>query len=107
MSTQLEQLKNAAIQSRRVPLGADQRLMVLQKLQGRLEIDQLFEVFIRELKKQIDITRLIWDHEDISHIVRRGGTAEYRQTFSIKFAQTPSVCCSTAHHTNWMMTRSV
>ncbi|MDD1795262.1 GGDEF domain-containing protein [Enterovibrio makurazakiensis] len=89
MSTQLEQLKKAAIQSRRVPLGADQRLMVLQKLQGRLEIDQLFEVFTRELEKQIDINRLIWEHNDISHIVRRGGTPGFRQTFSLKYAQSP------------------
>ncbi|WP_028024326.1 GGDEF domain-containing protein [Enterovibrio calviensis] len=89
MSTQLEQLKKAAIQSRRVPLGADQRLMVLQKLQGRLEIDQLFEVFTRELEKQIDINRLIWEHNDISHIVRRGGTSGFRQTFSVKYAQSP------------------
>ncbi|OEE68275.1 diguanylate cyclase [Enterovibrio norvegicus FF-33] len=89
MSTQLEQLKKAAIQSRRVPLGADQRLMVLQKLQGRLEIDKLFEVFTRELEKQIDINRLIWEHDDISHIVRRGGSSDFRQTFSIKFAQSP------------------
>lgn len=85
-STQLEQIKKTAIQSRRVPLGADQRLMVLQKLQGRLEIDPLFEVFTRELEKQIDITRLIWEHDEISHIVRRGGTSDYRQTFSLKFA---------------------
>ncbi|WP_407331173.1 GGDEF domain-containing protein [Enterovibrio sp. 27052020O] len=89
MSTQLEQLKKAAIQSRRVPLGADQRLMVLQKLQGRLEIEKLFEVFTRELEKQIDIHRLIWEHDDISHIVRRGGSSDHRQTFSIKFAQSP------------------
>lgn len=88
MSTQLEQLKRAAIQSRRVPLGADQRLMVLQKLQGRLEIDQLFEVFTRELEKQIDISRLIWEHDEISHIVRRGGGTDHRQTFALKFAQT-------------------
>lgn len=88
MSTQLEQIKKAAIQTRRVPLGADQRLMVLQKLQGRLDIDPLFEVFTRELEKQIDITRLIWEHQEISHIVRRGGASDYRQTFSLKFANT-------------------
>ncbi|MBE1277310.1 GGDEF domain-containing protein [Enterovibrio baiacu] len=90
MSTrQLEQLKQTAIQSRRVPLAADQRLIVLQKLQGRLEIDSLFEVFCRELEKQIDISRLIWEHNEISHIVRRGGSTDNRQTFSIKFAQSP------------------
>lgn len=88
MSTQLEQIKKAALQTRRVPLGADQRLMVLQKLQGRLDIDPLFEVFTRELEKQIDITRLIWEHQEISHIVRRGGASDYRQTFSLKFANT-------------------
>lgn len=89
MSTQLEQIKKAAIQTRRVPLGADQRLMVMQKLQGQLDIAPLFDAFTQELEKQIDITRLIWEHREISHIVRRGGSSDYRQTFSLKFTNTP------------------
>ncbi len=83
----LEKLKSEAMMQRRPPLSADQRLIILQKLQGQLEIDLLFKTFVKAIKKHIDISRLIWEHEGISHIVRQEGSSESRQTFTLKFAQ--------------------
>ncbi|WP_087022952.1 GGDEF domain-containing protein [Thaumasiovibrio subtropicus] len=68
-------------------LESDQRLLVLQKLQGKLDLSLLMETFIREVEKQIDISRLIWDFEDTCSIIRRGQPSEYRHTFTLKYAQ--------------------
>ncbi len=87
MRRQFEQLQSDTIMQRRIPLSADQRLIILQKLQGQLEIDSLFKTFVKAIKKHIDISRLIWEHEGISHIVRQEGSSEFRQTFTLKFAQ--------------------
>lgn len=67
------------------PLGADQRLLMLQKLQGKLDLGLLFETFTREIEKQIDINRLIWDREDACTLIRRGKSTEFRQTFVLRF----------------------
>ncbi len=72
-----------------IPLGADQRLLILQKLQGKLEIEVLLEVYTKELEKHIDISRLIWEYNDTCSIVRRGISASCRQTFAVKFGDTP------------------
>ncbi len=68
-------------------LEADQRLLVLQKLQGKFDISLLMETFTREVEKQIDIGRLIWDFENTSSIIRRGEASEFRHTFTLKYAQ--------------------
>lgn len=67
------------------PLGADQRLLILQKLQGKLELGILFEIFTREIEKQIDVSRLIWDLDDTSTLIRRGKSTEFNQTFVLRF----------------------
>lgn len=67
------------------PLGADQRLLMLQKLQGKLDLGLLFEIFTREIEKQIDISRLIWDFDDTCTLIRRGKSTEFRQTFVLRF----------------------
>ncbi|MGF1684296.1 GGDEF domain-containing protein [Photobacterium minamisatsumaniensis] len=71
---------------RKKPLGADQRLLILQKLQGKLDLTVLFEIFAREVEKQIDISRLIWEFDDTTTPVRRGSATEYRQTFILRFS---------------------
>ncbi|PSW12634.1 GGDEF domain-containing protein [Photobacterium sanctipauli] len=68
------------------PLGADQRLLILQKLQGKLDLSVLFEVFTREVEKQIDISRLVWEVEDTATLIRRGSATENRQTFILRFS---------------------
>ncbi|KLV08520.1 diguanylate cyclase [Photobacterium aquae] len=67
------------------PLGADQRLLILQKLQGKLDLPILFEIFAREIEKQIDITRLIWEFDGTSTQIRGGDASEHRQTFLLRF----------------------
>ncbi|MGF1871349.1 GGDEF domain-containing protein [Photobacterium indicum] len=69
------------------PLGADQRLLILQKLQGKIELGILFEIFTREIEKQIDISRLIWDLDDTSTLIRRGKATEFNQTFVLRFGE--------------------
>ena len=69
------------------PLGADQRLLFLQKLQGKLELGLLFEVFTREVEKQIDISRLVWELDATSTLIRRGKSSQYRQTFLLRFGE--------------------
>ncbi|MPS32118.1 MULTISPECIES: GGDEF domain-containing protein [Salinivibrio] len=88
-ASHIKQYTNSDRAPRIVPLGADQRLLLLQKLQGHLDIKVLFEVYARELEKQIDIGRIIWEHDDISNIIRRGAQHTFRQTFSIKFNKQP------------------
>ena len=66
-------------------LSAKLRLITLQKLHAHLELDSLFKMFTQELEKQIDITRLIWEDKDISHIVKRGDASIYRQTFHLTY----------------------
>ncbi|MDO6544843.1 GGDEF domain-containing protein [Photobacterium sanguinicancri] len=72
---------------RRKPLGADVRLLILQKLQGKLDLALLFEIFTREMEKQIDIHRLIWELEGTATLIRRGKATEYRQTFVLRFGE--------------------
>ncbi|MGF1726014.1 GGDEF domain-containing protein [Photobacterium nomapromontoriensis] len=67
------------------PLGADQRLLILKKLQGKLELNVLFEVFSREIEKQIDVSRLVWELDDTAMLVRRGPATDYRQSFLLRF----------------------
>nr|WP_086939053.1 GGDEF domain-containing protein [Thaumasiovibrio occultus] len=66
-------------------ITAEQRLNVLEKLQGKLDVNLLLDVFIRELEKQIDINRLVWDFDDTCSIVRRGSASEFRQTFALRY----------------------
>lgn len=89
MQQHIKQFTYSENAPRKIPLGADQRLLLLQKLQGLLDIKSLFDVYSRELEKQIDVTRVIWEHEDISNIIRRGDHSEYRQTFALKFNGKP------------------
>lgn len=86
MNTQFNPLKKVTPSFKSPPLGAQKRLHILQRFQGQLEMGSLFEIFTQELEKQIDITRLIWDHEGVSHIIRHGEPSAYRQTFSLTFA---------------------
>lgn len=88
-ASHLKQFTHSGIAPRKVPLGADQRLLLLQKLQGHLDIKVLFEVYAREVEKQIDIGRIIWEHDEISNIIRRGEQHTFRQTFAIKFNKQP------------------
>lgn len=69
------------------PLGADQRLLILQKLQGKLDLGLLFEVFTREVEKQIDISRLVWELDATSTLIRRGKSTQYRQAFLLRFGE--------------------
>lgn len=69
------------------PLGADQRLLILQKLQGKLDLGLLFEIFTREIEKQIDISRLIWELDSTSTLIRRGKSTEYKQSFILRFGE--------------------
>ncbi|MGF1687982.1 GGDEF domain-containing protein [Photobacterium japonica] len=69
------------------PLGADQRLLILQRLQGKLDLHLLFEVLAREIEKQIDLNRLIWEQDETATLVRRGPATEYRQAFLLRFNQ--------------------
>ena len=87
MHQHLRAQKNQAIIQHRLPLSAEQRLMVLQKLQGQLDLSLLFETFLNAIRKHIDVERLVWEHEDISHIMKQNAQGHYRQTFTIKFAQ--------------------
>lgn len=89
MSWQLEQLKNEAISAHRLLLAADRQLMILQKLQGHLEIATLLEAFTQQLEKQIDITQLVWEYQDMSHIIKRKRSSLYQQTFLLKLANSP------------------
>lgn len=72
--------------SGRFPLAIEQRLSVLQQLQGHLKIEALLNVFSIALEKQIDITRLIWDINGVSHIVRSGNAGAFHHTFTLKHA---------------------
>lgn len=67
------------------PLGADQRLLILQKFQGKLELGLIFEIFAREVEKQIDISRLVWSFEETTTLIRRGQATPNRQTFVLRF----------------------
>lgn len=67
------------------PLGADQRLLILQKFQGKLELGFIFEIFAREVEKQIDISRLVWSFEETTTLIRRGQATPHRQTFVLRF----------------------
>ncbi|MDO6500389.1 GGDEF domain-containing protein [Photobacterium sanguinicancri] len=78
---------DASQKPRRKPLGADVRLLILQKLQGKLDLALLFEIFTREMEKQIDIHRLIWELEGTATLIRRGKATEYRQTFVLRFGE--------------------
>ncbi|KLV11701.1 MULTISPECIES: GGDEF domain-containing protein [Photobacterium] len=69
------------------PLGADQRLLILQKLQGKLDLALLFEIFTREVEKQIDISRLVWECDNTTLPIRRGPATEHRKTFLLRFSQ--------------------
>ena len=69
------------------PLGADQRLLLLQKLQGKLDINLLFDIFTKEVEKQIDISRLIWNSDNTTTLVRQGANSQFRQTFILRFNQ--------------------
>ena len=69
------------------PLGADQRLLILQKLQGKLDLHLLFEILAREIEKQIDICRLIWEQDETATLVRRGTASDYRQAFLLRYNQ--------------------
>jgi len=69
------------------PLGADQRLLILQKLQGKLDLGLLFEIFAREVEKQIDVSRLVWDLDETSTLIRRGQATQYRQGFILRFGE--------------------
>ncbi|ELR63614.1 diguanylate cyclase (GGDEF domain) with PAS/PAC sensor [Photobacterium marinum] len=69
------------------PLGADQRLLFLQKFQGKLDLGLLFEIFAREVEKQIDIIRLVWDLEETSTLIRRGKATDYRQAFILRLGE--------------------
>lgn len=85
MSTQFQARQKETLPLRRLSFAAEQRLQILQKLQGLLDMEILFESFTQELEKQVDVTRLIWSYEGISHIIRRGEQGPFRQTFSLKF----------------------
>ncbi|MGF1693474.1 GGDEF domain-containing protein [Photobacterium kagoshimensis] len=78
---------DASQKPRRKPLGADVRLLILQKLQGKLDLSLLFEIFTREMEKQIDIHRLIWELEGTATLIRRGKATEFRQTFVLRFGE--------------------
>ncbi|OAN13984.1 diguanylate cyclase [Photobacterium jeanii] len=72
---------------RRKPLGADVRLLILQKMQGKLDLSLLFEIFAREIEKQIDVYRLVWELEGTTTLIRRGKATEHRQTFVLRFGE--------------------
>ncbi|UXI01858.1 GGDEF domain-containing protein [Photobacterium sp. TY1-4] len=67
------------------PLGADQRLLILQKFQGKLELGLIFEIFAREVEKQIDVSRMVWAYEETTSLIRRGQATPHRQTFVLRF----------------------
>ncbi|MEJ2766662.1 GGDEF domain-containing protein [Photobacterium sp. MCCC 1A19761] len=67
------------------PLGADQRLLILQKFQGKLDLGLIFEIFAREVEKQIDVSRMVWAFEETTSLVRRGQATPHRQTFVLRF----------------------
>ncbi|KJF93003.1 diguanylate cyclase [Photobacterium angustum] len=67
------------------PLAADQRLLILQKLQGKLEIQALFQPLCRELDKQIDISRLIWTLDETTTLIRQGQSTPHQNSFALRF----------------------
>ncbi|CAH0534214.1 hypothetical protein VST7929_02127 [Vibrio stylophorae] len=72
---------------RRQPIGVEQRLLLLQKLQGKLELKPLFHAFLSELSKQLDVASLVWDFEGTSYIIKAGKGTEFRQRFSLQYAK--------------------
>ncbi|MGR5129576.1 GGDEF domain-containing protein [Photobacterium swingsii] len=82
-----DKFADAPQKPRRKPLGADVRLLILQKLQGKLDLALLFEIFTREMEKQVDIHRLIWELEGTATLIRRGKATEFRQTFILRFGE--------------------
>ncbi|KMV29518.1 GGDEF domain-containing protein [Photobacterium swingsii] len=82
-----DKFADAPQKPRRKPLGADVRLLILQKLQGKLDLALLFEIFTREMEKQVDIHRLIWELEGTATLIRRGKATEFRQTFVLRFGE--------------------
>ncbi|WP_318475749.1 GGDEF domain-containing protein [Photobacterium leiognathi] len=70
------------------PLAADQRLLILQKLQGKLEIRLLFEILCRELDKQIDICRLVWRLDKTTTLIRQGQASPHQKSFALRFGDT-------------------
>ncbi|MFD2179242.1 GGDEF domain-containing protein [Veronia pacifica] len=88
-STQsIKEAKASSLRTRRVPFSADQRLLVLQKLQGRTDLAALLSAFVSELHKHIDINELTWSHEGTTHTVSIRQRAGTNQTFSIRFGDT-------------------
>ncbi|WP_129122957.1 GGDEF domain-containing protein [Veronia nyctiphanis] len=85
-STQsIKEAKASSLRTHRVPFSADQRLLVLQKLQGKTDPATLLETLVNEIQKHIDINELTWTFEHITHTVARRQRASVNQTFSIKF----------------------
>ncbi len=72
--------------TRAKPLGADQRLLILQKMQGKPELSVLLEVFALEVEKQIDISRMLWRHETTTTLIRHGQGTDNRQCFALRYA---------------------
>ncbi|GAB6264189.1 GGDEF domain-containing protein [Photobacterium sp. R1] len=75
--------------TRAKPLGADQRLLILQKLQGKPELSVLLEVFAMEVEKQIDVSRMLWRQDTTTTLVRHGPSTDNRQCFILRYADQP------------------
>ncbi len=88
------------------PLGADQRLLILQKLQGKLDLGLLFEIFAREVEKQIDVSRLVWDLDETSTLIRRGQLPNTAKVLSCVSVKTNSASFNTLRPIRWTKTKS-
>ncbi|QUJ66886.1 GGDEF domain-containing protein [Photobacterium sp. GJ3] len=78
-----------AVPTRTKPLGADQRLLILQKLQGKPELSTLLEVFAMEVEKQVDVSRMLWRQETTTTLIRHGPGTENRQCFLLRYSDHP------------------
>lgn len=83
-SVLLELPLSAERNTKPISISAEQKLLLLQKLQGVLDLRRLFEILMAETCKQIDVSYLVWELDSTSFVIKRGKTTPFIQTFSLK-----------------------